>query len=625
MNKATIAEQAKTAGSLPSTQGMLQRKCSCGSHTVGGGECEECAKKKNSLQRKLAIGASNDPLELEADRIADQVMRAPAKSAVSDAPVRIQRYAGQATEDAETAPASVASVLAGPGKPLEPALRQDMEQRFGQDFSRVRVHSGAAAEQSARDVSANAYTMGSDLVFAHDKYVPGTTTGKQLLAHELVHVVQQNGHSAGRGVIQREPKPGGAKPADKTSQIKKGPASDTPALDLMPSVNGAPCACLVVIHNDERGARMTARLLHDQCSYNLALVIPDKNPVTKKGTRVIDIPNVGTKDPNELFPENVVEECMTDEQACKEFLQDKASSTDPKETLRFAQTQFFLTIKECSDSFTLPVVGLHNNRTNDTAAYLNDIAKKKINVDDLKGDIEKTDSKKEKKKEKEKLDKLRKGLNAKVAGAGKLLDAPRTTNIFRWCKLPEIGKCHIGDPQHPDNVIWVTNIEDFEDMSKAETNVVLQTAIGKESKTDLSTVFLFLKKLSESQLIQELIEDLFSPDLLLDLLDLNILMGIGSGSTTIDLDKLRFINIEGAGLGYDSNPTTERIRNYEAIVTALKATSLYCCGDDSSTADKSIKNSLALKEEEVNAELMKPPIQRFIEEQIQKAALNFIP
>ncbi len=143
MNKTTVAQQAKTASSLPPAQGMLQRKCACGNHTVAGGECAECAKKKSGLQRKLAIGASNDPLEQEADRVADQVMAAPAHSAVSGAPPRIQRYAGQSTEGADTAPASVDRVLASSGRPLEPALRQDMEQRFGHDFSRVRVHSGS--------------------------------------------------------------------------------------------------------------------------------------------------------------------------------------------------------------------------------------------------------------------------------------------------------------------------------------------------------------------------------------------------------------------------------------------------------------------------------------------------
>ena len=71
---------------------------------------------------------------------------------------RIERFSGQPNGPANAT--SVDRVLAEPGAPLEPALRQDMEQRFGRDFSQVRVHSGSAAEQSARDVDARAYTVG---------------------------------------------------------------------------------------------------------------------------------------------------------------------------------------------------------------------------------------------------------------------------------------------------------------------------------------------------------------------------------------------------------------------------------------------------------------------------------
>ena len=177
----------------PAPSGLLQRKCACGNHAIAGGECAECAKKKSGLQRKLTIGASNDPLEREADRVADQVLAAPAHSAVSGAPPHIQRYTGQATEGTDTAPASVDRVLASSGRPLEPALQQDMEQRFGHDFSRVRVHSGGAAEQSARDVNANAYTVGHNIVFGAGRFAPGTHEGRRLIAHELTHVVQQTG------------------------------------------------------------------------------------------------------------------------------------------------------------------------------------------------------------------------------------------------------------------------------------------------------------------------------------------------------------------------------------------------------------------------------------------------
>jgi hypothetical protein len=165
--------------------------------------------------------APGDVYEQEADRIADQVMATPAHHAVSGAPPRIQRFSGQSNRlMAAAAPASVDKAVAGPGRPLEPALRQDMEQRFGHDFSRVRVHSGAAAEQSAREVNAQAYTVGHNMVFGTGRFAPGTREGRRLIAHELTHVVQQSeadgtnvGQSNGKrglspvahAVLQRKP------------------------------------------------------------------------------------------------------------------------------------------------------------------------------------------------------------------------------------------------------------------------------------------------------------------------------------------------------------------------------------------------------------------------------------
>ncbi|SFE85711.1 DUF4157 domain-containing protein [Nitrosomonas sp. Nm166] len=179
----------------PVSSSALQRKCACGNHTTAGGECPECSKKKMGIQRKLAISASNDPLEQEADRVADQVMAAPANAAVSNTPLRIQRYMGQGPGDTGIAPPSVDRVLASSGRPLEPALRQDMEQRFGHDFSQVRVHTGSAAELSARDVNSHAYTVGNHVVFGAGQFAPNSSAGKRLIAHELTHVVQQRATS----------------------------------------------------------------------------------------------------------------------------------------------------------------------------------------------------------------------------------------------------------------------------------------------------------------------------------------------------------------------------------------------------------------------------------------------
>lgn len=193
MNKTTFFQQANPSGFLPHAQGILQRKCTCGNQTVAGNECETCNKKKQGLQRKLAIGASNDPLEQEADRVADQVMAAPTPSKTSvAAPRGIQRFTGTASEGTGSAPASVNTVITGSGRPLDPTLRQNMESRFGHDFSQVRVHTGGAAEQSARDMNAHAYTVGHNIVFGEGQFSPDTPLGRRLIAHELTHVVQQS-------------------------------------------------------------------------------------------------------------------------------------------------------------------------------------------------------------------------------------------------------------------------------------------------------------------------------------------------------------------------------------------------------------------------------------------------
>jgi hypothetical protein len=171
--------------------GVLQRKCACGGNALAGGECEECRKRK--LQRKFAIGSTTDPLEREADQLAEQVLSAPAPGISGRSPVRVQRFTGGAKADAGIAPSSVDRVLASPGQPLRRELREDMESRFGQDFSRVRIHTDTEAAQSARDVNARAYTVGREVVFGAGQFAPASPGGRKLLAHELAHTIQQCG------------------------------------------------------------------------------------------------------------------------------------------------------------------------------------------------------------------------------------------------------------------------------------------------------------------------------------------------------------------------------------------------------------------------------------------------
>jgi Domain of unknown function (DUF4157) len=96
----------------------------------------------------------------------------------------------------------------GGGHALDENVRGRMESAIGADFSGVRVHTGAQADRLSRAVNARAFTVGQDVYFREGAYQPGSSNGRELLAHELTHVVQQSGgHGAGghqAGGVQRQ-------------------------------------------------------------------------------------------------------------------------------------------------------------------------------------------------------------------------------------------------------------------------------------------------------------------------------------------------------------------------------------------------------------------------------------
>ena len=193
----------------------LQRQCACGAPSAAGGSCAACEAKVSpgagqKLQAKLEIGAANDPLEREADQVADQVMHMQAPKELAMGPPLMQRAQSHSVRSsAEEAPPSVELALQSPGRPLDSAIREVMEPRFGIEFGHVRVHTGPMADQSAREVGAMAYTVGSDVVFRNGHDNPSSAEGQRLLAHELAHTVQQGGGQ----IMQRQPDAKGSQPA----------------------------------------------------------------------------------------------------------------------------------------------------------------------------------------------------------------------------------------------------------------------------------------------------------------------------------------------------------------------------------------------------------------------------
>jgi hypothetical protein len=162
------------------------------------------------MQAKLAIGSVDDPLEHEADRVADQVMRMPDPAlSIASASVQLSRKcaaceeeekakklktkpAGSAEPAAGAAPPIVDEALRAPGQPLDQATRAFFEPRFRYDLSQVRVHTDEKAAASARAVGALAYTVGPHIAFAANRFAPSSDRGRHLIAHELAHVVQQS-------------------------------------------------------------------------------------------------------------------------------------------------------------------------------------------------------------------------------------------------------------------------------------------------------------------------------------------------------------------------------------------------------------------------------------------------
>ncbi|WP_236580124.1 eCIS core domain-containing protein [Streptomyces sp. HM190] len=119
---------------------------------------------------------------------------------------------------------TVQSVLRAPGQPLDPATRTDMEARLGADFSDVRLHTGPAAQRSAADVGARAYTSGNHIV------IGSGGADRHTLAHELTHVVQQRqgpvaGTDNGSGLSVSDPSDRFERAAEENARrVMSGPA-----------------------------------------------------------------------------------------------------------------------------------------------------------------------------------------------------------------------------------------------------------------------------------------------------------------------------------------------------------------------------------------------------------------
>ncbi len=173
-----------------------------------------------AIQMKARIGPVDDPLEREADRIADAVVagrpiepiggvssgaaqRKCAECEAQEKMVQRKTAAGAAAEHIpQQAADAAATAVSHGGTPLTPEQRAYFEPRFGSSFEQVRIHDGPEAAAAARAINARAYTLGQDIALGSNDYRPLSQPGRRLIAHELTHVVQQR---AIGDRVQRQP------------------------------------------------------------------------------------------------------------------------------------------------------------------------------------------------------------------------------------------------------------------------------------------------------------------------------------------------------------------------------------------------------------------------------------
>jgi hypothetical protein len=238
--------QRRTESAAPQAAnhpGRLNPRTVLGLQGAAGNQVVARMLAQKAIQAKLTVGAANDGFEQEADRVAQQVM-----SPKSEA--EVQRTEEDDTLQAKPLAASISSVAQrksgdgeeqaaggafeagagfearlkssqGGGQAMPGETREFMENRFGADFSGVRLHTDSSAAQLSRDVQAQAFTHGQDIYLGEGKYNPQSETGKALLAHELTHTIQQGGAQV------------------KNSSAVQGKAVGTPVLQRLMAVDVA--------------------------------------------------------------------------------------------------------------------------------------------------------------------------------------------------------------------------------------------------------------------------------------------------------------------------------------------------------------------------------------------------
>ncbi len=174
-----LSDDRKLSGKTGATDQSSVRQAARHIHPASMPLRRNVAEQEQLAARRLQAQASDEEEALSASRLMRQADLGPETGADED------------TVDADIE--ARIDALRGTGRPLPEELRQTMESRFGEDFSHVGIHTDDEADALCRRLHARAFAVGHDLFFAHGEFAPDTPAGRELLAHELTHVVQQRG------------------------------------------------------------------------------------------------------------------------------------------------------------------------------------------------------------------------------------------------------------------------------------------------------------------------------------------------------------------------------------------------------------------------------------------------
>ena len=208
-----VVKQINAPASAPSTLGQsVQRQEGPGAELQAKPEITALQRQEEpdeELQAKPRISdLQRSPLPPEV-----QLEAMPEEEDLQAKSIRRRREAiagGEASADL----ASAINSARGGGQPLDAGLQRSMGLAMGADFSGVRVHTDAQSDQLNQSIQAKAFTTGQDVFFRQGGYNPVSCGGQELIAHELTHVVQQNG-----GEVQRSPQA--------QEQLQQHPATET--------------------------------------------------------------------------------------------------------------------------------------------------------------------------------------------------------------------------------------------------------------------------------------------------------------------------------------------------------------------------------------------------------------